>query len=71
MGNVRKKATEQELKGIGQKLKGVAEEIVGRATGDTDLRARGEMDQVGGHLRSRLGEAGRKVSAAIERGRKR
>jgi len=71
MGTFRRKSTEHELKGTGQKLKGVAQEIVGRATGDEDMRARGEMNQVGGHVRSRLGEAGRKVSDAVERERAR
>jgi uncharacterized protein YjbJ (UPF0337 family) len=64
---IRRKSAEQELKGTGQKLKGVGQEIVGRATGDSDMRARGEMNQVGGHIRSRVGEAGRKISDAIER----
>ena len=67
MSTIRRKSAEQELKGTGQKLKGVAQEIVGRATGDADLRARGEANQVGGHGRSRLGEAGRKISSAVER----
>ena len=71
MGTFRRKSAEQEVKGTGQKLKGVAQEIVGRATGDNDMRARGEASQVGGHVRSRLGEAGRKVGAAIERETKR
>jgi uncharacterized protein YjbJ (UPF0337 family) len=71
MGTFRRKSAEQEVKGTGQKLKGVAQEIVGRATGDNDMRARGEANQVGGHVRSRLGEAGRKVGAAIERETKR
>ncbi len=67
MATIRRKAIEQEVKGIGQKIKGVAQELVGRATGNTDLRARGELNQVGGHLRSRAGEAGRKISKAVER----
>ena len=71
MSTFRRKSTEQELKGTGQKLKGVAQEVVGRATGDEDMRARGEANQVGGHVRSRLGEAGRKISGAIERERDR
>lgn len=66
MGTFRRKSTEQELKGTGQKLKGVGQEIVGRVTGDDDIRARGEMNQVGGHVRSRAGEAGRKISQALE-----
>ena len=71
MSTFRRKSSEQEIKGIGQKLKGVGQEIVGRATGDDDLRARGEANQVGGHVRSRLGEAGRKISGAVERERTR
>ena len=71
MKTFRRKSAEQEIKGTGQKLKGVAQEIAGRATGDDDLRARGELNQVGGHLRSRAGEAGRKVGEAVDRERSR
>jgi uncharacterized protein YjbJ (UPF0337 family) len=71
MSTFRRKSAEQELKGTGQKLKGVGQEIVGRATGDEDMRARGELNQVGGHVRSRLGEAGRKITGAVERERDR
>ncbi len=71
MPTFRRKATEQEIKGIGQKAKGVTQEVVGRASGDRDLRARGEVNQVAGHVRSRAGEAGRKISKAISRGKTR
>ena len=71
MSTFRRKSAEQELKGTGQKIKGVGQEIVGRLTGDEDMRARGEANQIGGHVRSRLGEAGRKISGAIERERDR
>ena len=71
MGTFRRKSAEQEVKGVGQKVKGVAQEIAGRATGDEILRAKGEANQVGGHVRSRAGEAGRKISDAIERERNR
>ena len=69
MTTFRRKSTEQELKGTGQKLKGVGQEIVGRATGDADMRARGEANQMAGHVRSRVGEAGRKLSTAVNRER--
>ena len=69
--SIRKKAAEQEIKGTGQKLKGVGQEILGRATGDADMRARGEANQVAGHVRSRVGEAGRKLSSAVEREKRR
>ena len=67
---IRRKSTEQEVKGIGQKAKGLGQEIVGRATGDGEMRARGELNQAGGHLRSRAGEAGRKISEAVSREKK-
>ena len=67
MSTFRRKATEQEVEGVGQKVKGVVQEIVGRASGDKDLRARGELNQVAGHVRSRAAEAGRKISKAVER----
>ena len=71
MSTFRRKSAEQEIRGTGQKVKGVGQEIVGRLTGDDDMRARGEANQVGGHVRSRLGEAGRKISGAVERERSR
>lgn len=64
---IRRKAAEQEIKGVGQKVKGVAQEVVGRASGDRELRARGEANQVAGHVRSRAGEATRKVAGAVNR----
>ena len=67
MATFRRKAAEQEVKGVGQKIKGVAQEIAGRATGNNDLRARGEVNQVAGHVRSRAGEAARKISSAVKR----
>jgi uncharacterized protein YjbJ (UPF0337 family) len=65
MSTFRRKAAEQEVKGAGQKIKGVGQEIIGRATGNSDMRARGEANQVAGHVRSRVGEAGRKITAAV------
>ena len=71
MSTLRRKSAEQEIRGTGQKIKGVGQEIVGRLTGDDDMRARGEANQIGGHVRSRLGEAGRKIGGAVERERSR
>ncbi len=67
MPTFRRKAAEQEIKGVGQKVKGVAQEIAGRATGDTDMRGRGEANEVAGHVRSRAGEAARKIGNAVSR----
>jgi uncharacterized protein YjbJ (UPF0337 family) len=64
---IRKKSAEQELKGVGQRAKGLGQEVVGRVTGDQSLRARGEANQAGGTVRGKLGEAGRKISNAIDR----
>ena len=68
MGTLRKRSAEQEIKGTAQKIKGVGQEIVGRATGDSSMRAKGEANQVAGHVRSRAGEAGRKMANAVDRG---
>jgi uncharacterized protein YjbJ (UPF0337 family) len=67
MSTFRRKAAEQEVKGIGQKVKGVAQEVTGRATGDEKMRAKGEANQVAGHVRSRVAEAGRKISKTVDR----
>src|SRR5690349_6161502 len=67
MATFRRKAAEQEVKGIGQKVKGVAQEVAGRATGNRELRAKGEANQVAGHVRSRAGEAARKIGTAVNR----
>jgi uncharacterized protein YjbJ (UPF0337 family) len=67
MGTFRRKSAEQELKGTGQKIKGVGQEVVGRVTGDDDMRARGELNQAAGHVRSRAGEAGRKIANVVDR----
>ena len=67
MSTFRRKSAEQEVKGTAQKAKGVGQEIAGRALGDADMRARGEANQVAGHVRSRVGEAGRKLGAAVNR----
>ena len=70
MASIRQKATEQEVKGIGQKIKGVAQEVAGRVTGDDDMRARGELNQAGGTIRNRAGEAVRKISTAVDKEKK-
>jgi uncharacterized protein YjbJ (UPF0337 family) len=64
---IRRKSAEQEVKGVGQKAKGLVQEVAGRVSGNESLRARGELNQVGGTVRSKVGEAGRKISNAIDR----
>lgn len=71
MATFRRKATEQEIKGVGQKIKGMAQEITGRATGNREMRAKGEANQIAGHVRSRAAEAARKIGTAVSRERTR
>ena len=71
MATFRRKAAEQEVRGVGQKIKGVAQEVAGRATGNREMRAKGEANQIAGHVRSRAGEAARKIGTAVSRERKR
>ncbi len=71
MGTFRRKAAEQEVRGVGQKIKGVAQEVAGRATGNRGMRAKGEANQVAGHVRSRGSEAARKIGTAVSRERTR
>lgn len=61
MATVRRKSIEQEVKGAWQRVKGAAQEAVGRATGDSTMRAKGELNQAADKVRSKAGEAGRKM----------
>jgi len=45
----------------------VAQEVAGRATCNREMRARGEVNQAAGHVRSRAGEAARKIGSALNR----
>ena len=71
MGTLRRKGAEQEIKGLGQRAKGMAQEVIGRVTDDESLRGRGELNQLGGQIRARAGEAGRKIGTALDRDRAR
>jgi uncharacterized protein YjbJ (UPF0337 family) len=66
MDKLKKESAEQEIKGVGQQIKGKVQEGVGKVTGNEDLEARGDLNQVGGKVREKLGEAGRKVSDALD-----
>ena len=66
MDKFKKEATEQELKGIGQQIKGKVQEGAGKLTGDEDLEATGNLNQAGGKIREKAGEAGRKVADALD-----
>jgi uncharacterized protein YjbJ (UPF0337 family) len=45
----------------------MAQEVAGRATGNREMRAKGEVNQVAGHVRSRAGEAARKMGTGVSR----
>ena len=66
MDKLRKESTEQEIKGIGQQVKGKIQEGVGKLTNDPDLEADGNLNQAGGRVREKLGEAGRKTADALD-----
>jgi uncharacterized protein YjbJ (UPF0337 family) len=63
---LREESAEQELKGIGQQVKGKVQEGAGRLTGNEDLEAEGNLNQAGGKVREKLGEAGRNVADALD-----
>lgn len=66
MDKLRKESAEQEIKGIGQQIKGKVQEGAGKLTGDADLEADGNLNQAGGRVREKLGEAGRKTADALD-----
>lgn len=66
MDKLRKESAEQEIKGIGQQVKGKIQEGAGRLTGNTDLEAEGNLNQAGGRVREKVGEAGRDVADALD-----
>jgi uncharacterized protein YjbJ (UPF0337 family) len=66
MDKLRTESAKQGLKGFGQQVKGKVQETVGRATGDADLEAEGNLNQVGGRIREKAGEAGTKVADTLD-----
>ena len=63
---LRNESAEQELKGIGQQVKGKVQEGAGKITGNEDLEAEGNLNQAGGRVREKMGEAGRNVADALD-----
>ena len=63
---IRKESAEQELKGIGQQVKGKVQEGAGKLTGNEDMEAEGNLNQAGGRVREKLGEAGQDVADALD-----
>jgi uncharacterized protein YjbJ (UPF0337 family) len=63
---LRNESAEQELKGVGQQIKGKVQEGAGRLTGNEDLEAEGHLNQAGGKIREKAGEAGRNVADALD-----
>jgi uncharacterized protein YjbJ (UPF0337 family) len=66
MDKLKKEATEQEIKGVGQQIKGKVQEGAGKLTGNADLEAEGDLNQVAGKVREKAGEAGRRLSDAVD-----
>jgi uncharacterized protein YjbJ (UPF0337 family) len=63
---LRDESSEQELKGIGQQVKGKVQEGAGKLTGNEDLEAEGNLNQAGGKVREKVGEAGRNVADTLD-----
>lgn len=57
-----------QIKGRAQAASGTVKQAVGRAVGDTRLRAEGTAEKVAGKARARVGDAAAD-SARIKRGR--
>lgn len=55
-----------EVKGKVDQAKGRAEETAGKATGNDDLRGRGEADEIKGKAEDTFGNARRKVGNALD-----
>ena len=63
---LREESAEQEVKGIGQQIKGKVQEGAGKLTGNEDLEADGHLNQAGGRVREKMGEAGRNVADTLD-----
>jgi uncharacterized protein YjbJ (UPF0337 family) len=57
---------EGELKGKARQVKGRVKEGLGKATGDRDMRDRGERERLKGELQERVSHARRVFGDAVE-----
>jgi uncharacterized protein YjbJ (UPF0337 family) len=55
-----------EREGKTEQVKGQAKQVVADVTGDEDLRAEGEADEIAGTTQSTIGKVQKKVGEAIE-----
>lgn len=58
---------QDEFEGKGKQIKGTIKEKVGEVTGDRDLEAEGEAENLEGDVQEGFGKARRKVGDAIEK----
>jgi uncharacterized protein YjbJ (UPF0337 family) len=56
-----------EIKGAGKQARGHAKDAIGKATGDSKLRADGAMDKAEGKVQQGIGKAKEKVRDALKR----
>ena len=54
-----KQSTKDTVKGRLRELAGKVKEKVGRATGDADLEAEGQVDKVAGKVQKKIGQVGK------------
>lgn len=56
---------EDEIKGKFEQVKGNVKEQAGKALGDTDLEAEGEVDQAAGKIQETAGKVRRKIDETL------
>ncbi len=67
MDETRRKAMDEQIKGKFESAKGKVKEAAGNLTGDEDLAAEGEADQVEGTIRDKTGKVVRGAADAVDR----
>ena len=55
-----------EREGKAEQVKGQAKQVVADLTGDEDLKAEGEADEIAGTTQATIGKAQKKIGEAIE-----
>jgi len=67
MDETRRKAMDEQIKGKFEQGKGKIKETVGKVTGDEDLEAEGQVDQVEGTIRDKAGKAVHGAADTLDR----
>jgi uncharacterized protein YjbJ (UPF0337 family) len=62
-----KPSTRNIAKGAGREIKGKVKEAAGRITGNTRLRAKGQLQSAAGRVQRKMGEAQRDLDKELEK----